>query len=94
MHCYLQLLRTALTDDLLPVGDYAKQVQGWEAFADDVCHVCHLWQAAAKRQKSPFAEQLRARGVPEMGDIILASLESLMAQSAASLNSGGTALPS
>ena len=75
---------------LLPAGYYAEQVQGWEAFADDIRHVCHLWQAAAKRQNSPFAEQLRAKGVPEMGDIILASLESLMAQSEASLNSGGT----
>ena len=75
---------------LLPAGYYAKQVQGWEAFADDVCHVCHLWQAAAKRHNSPFAEQLRAKGVPEMGDIILSSLESLMTQSEASLSSGGS----
>lgn len=76
-------------------GYYAEQVQGWEAFADDIRHVCHLWQAAAKRQNSPFAEQLRAKGVPEMGDIILASLESLMAQSEASLNSvpGETSAP-
>ena len=89
--CYSQCL---FPSTLLPAGYYARQVQGWEAFADDIRHVCHLWQAAAKRHNSTFAEQLRAKGVPEMGDVILASLESLMAQSEASLNSGGMVLHS